>query len=181
MAEQEMKQTEKNKMQEIEIEKIMLSAGGVGDNLEKSFKLLGIVSGKTPVKAKSKKRIPAFGIRPGLEIGCKVTLRGKEGEELLKRLLETIDNQLKEKQFSDETFSFGISEYIEIPGVEYQRDIGIIGFSVTVAFKRKGKRVSRRKIKPGKIPRRHYVKKQEIIEFMEKNFNVEIEKPGGKE
>jgi len=163
-----------NKMREIEIEKVVLSAGAVGDELEKSAKLLRLISGREAIKTKSKKRIPDFGIRPGLEIGCKVTLRGKEAEEILKRLLLAIDNKLKEKQINEEDFSFGIEEYIEIPGTEYQRDIGMIGLNVTIVFKRKGKRVKIRKIKKGKIPKKQRVTKQEIIELMKNKFDTEI-------
>ena len=114
-----------NKMREIKIEKVVLSVGALGDELEKGVKLLELITERKAIKTLSKKRIPAFGIRPGLEIGAKATLRGKKAEEILKRLLKSIDNQLKEKQISNEDFSFGIEEYIEIPGVEYQREIGI--------------------------------------------------------
>lgn len=161
-------------MREIEIEKVVLSIGAVGESLEKGTRLLKLISGMNAVKTKSRKRIPAFDIRPGLEIGCKVTLRGKKAEELLKRLLDSIANKLKSKQINDEDFSFGIEEYIEIPGMEYQRDIGMIGLNVTVIFKRKGKRVKLKKRNQGKFPRRQQVTKQEIIDFMIKNFNTEI-------
>lgn len=138
-----------NKMREIEIEKIVLSMGAVGDELDKAAKLLKLISGMKVVKTKSRKRIPAFDIRPGLEIGCKVTLRGQKGKERLKNLLEAIGNQLKEKQIELGGFSFGIPEYIEIPGIEYQRDIGMLGLNVSVVFKRKGKRTAVKKIKKG--------------------------------
>ena len=65
----------------------------------------------------------------------------------MKRLLVSIENKLKKSQFKDNHFSFGIKEYLEIPGMEYQRDIGILGLDVTVVFKRKGKRVKERKWK----------------------------------
>ncbi len=163
-----------NKMREIEIEKVILSAGAVGEELEKASKLLEIISGMKPIKTAAKRRIPTFGIRPSLKIGCKVTLRGKKAEELLKKLLAAINNQLKEKQINDEDFSFGIEEYIEIPGIEYQRDIGMKGLNVTVVFKRKGKRVVIKKIKKGKFPKRQKTTKKEIIEFMKKMFNTKI-------
>ena len=163
-----------NKMRKIFIEKVVLSVGATGDELEKGMKLLKLISEKKPIKTRTRKRIPNFAVRPGLEIGCKVTLRGKEVEELLKKLLATIDNQLKEKQVVDENFSFGIKEYIEIPGMEYQRDIGIIGFGVTVVFRRKGKRTEIKKIKRGKNPKKQKVTKKEIIDFMKENYNVEF-------
>lgn len=164
---------EKNKMRQIKIEKVVLSVGGTGENLEKGVKLLNVLTGKKPVKMKSKKRIPAFDIRPKLEVGTLVTIR-KNSEEFLKKMLATTDNILKKKQITENTFSFGIKEYIEIPGVEYQRDIGIIGLDVTVVFMRPGKRIKSKKIKKGKIPKRQRVSKEEIIKFMEENFQTEF-------
>ena len=171
MVDQEIKA---NKMREIEIEKVVLSVGALGDELEKSAKLLEILTGMKSVKTHARKRIPAFGIRPGLAIGAKVTLRGKKAIELLKNFLESIDNKLKAKQIGNEDFSFGIEEYIEIPGVEYQRDIGMRGFSVTVVFKRKGKRVQIKRAKRGKLPKRQRVTKQEIISYLQNKLKIEI-------
>jgi len=162
----------KNIMQELKIEKVVLSIGGVGDYLEKGYKLLGILTdGKKPSKTKSNKRIPSLSVRPGLEVGAVVTIR-KGAEEVLKRMLLTVDNTLKKKQMSINNFSFGIKEYIEIPGIEYQRDIGIMGFDVTVVFKRAGRRVRLKKIKKGKIPSRQNITREEIIKFMEEKFHT---------
>jgi len=69
---------------------------------------------------------------------------------------------------------FGIKEYIEIPKVEYQRDIGIRGFDVTVVFKRAGRRVKLRKIKMGKVSRKQIISPEEIIKFMEEQFKTEF-------
>ena len=160
-------------MREIKIEKIILSVSGTGDELEKGFKLLGFLTNKKVCKTKSRKRIPSFGIRPGLIVGAMVTIR-KGSEDLLKRMFVAIDNKLKTKQISENNFSFGVKEYIEIPGIEYQREIGILGFDVTVVFKRAGRRVRLRKIKKGKIPKRQVISRQEIIKFMEENFHVEF-------
>tara|TARA_Y100000310_G_scaffold273050_1_gene288316 strand:- start:138 stop:656 length:519 start_codon:yes stop_codon:yes gene_type:complete len=168
------KETNKeNIMRKIKIEKVVLSVGGIGDELEKGYKLLEFITNKKPTKTKSKKRIPSLGVRPGLEIGAVVTLR-KNLDEFIKRMLSTIDNQLKKKQMSVNNFSFGIKEYIEIPGMEYQRDIGIRGFDITIVFKRTGRRVSLKKAKKGKIPKRQHITKEEIIKFMEDNFQVEF-------
>ena len=62
-------------MRDIEIEKIVLNCGGVGDKLEKSVKLLEMITKRKVKKLKSTRRIPAFAISPGKESGCKVTLR----------------------------------------------------------------------------------------------------------
>jgi len=168
------KQDKKNPMQEIKIEKVVLSVGGTADYLEKGVKLLEMLTNKKPARMRSKKRIPTWSVRPGLEIGAVVTIRGKESEELLKKMLITIDNVLKKKQVSENNFSFGIKEYIEIPGVEFQRDIGIMGFDVTVVFKNSGRRVKLKKIKKGKIPKRQIIPKEEIIKFMEEKFQTKF-------
>jgi large subunit ribosomal protein L5 len=162
-----------NIMRKIKIEKIVLSISGTGDYLEKGCKLLQNLTGKKPKKTKSRKRIPSLGVRPGLEVGCVVTLR-KNYEELLKKLLITVDNILSKKQISENNFSFGIKEYIEIPGIEYDREIGIMGFDVTVVFKRSGRRVNLKKIKRGKIPKKQTITKEEIIKFMEDNFQTQF-------
>lgn len=161
-------------MRKIKIEKVVLSIGGTGDGLEKGVKLLGMLSGKKPARMKSRKRIPSLGVRPKLEVGAVVTIR-KNPEEILKRMLAATDNILKKKQVSENTFSFGIKEYIEIPGMEYQRDIGIIGFDATVVFTRAGIRVKIKKIKKGRIPKRQIISKEEIIKYMEENFGTEFD------
>ncbi len=166
---------EKNKMRTIKIEKVVLSVGGTGDYLAKGHKLLEIITKRKPSKRISRKRIPTFGVRPGLETGTVVTIRENPGE-VLKRLLAAVENVLSKRQMSENNFSFGIKEYIEIPGMEYNREIGIIGLDVTVAFKRTGRRVSLRKVKRGKIPRRQVITKEEIIKFMENNFQTRFRK-----
>ena len=162
-----------NSMKKVILEKVVLSVGGSGENLEKGFKLLKILTGRNPAKMMSKKRIPSLGVRPKLEVGAVVTVR-KNLNEILRRMLTTTGNTLKKSQISENSFSFGIKEYIEIPGVEYQRDIGIRGFDATVTFKRAGKRVKLKKMKAGKVPKRQNVSKEEIIKFMEENFKTKF-------
>jgi large subunit ribosomal protein L5 len=106
-----------NKMREIKLEKVVLNIGGVADKLDKGEILLKTLTGKKPCRVKATKRIPTWSVRPGLEVGVKVTLRGKDALEILKKLLPAIDNILKEKQIQKNCFSFGIHEYIEIPGM----------------------------------------------------------------
>jgi len=162
-----------NVMRNIRIEKVILGVGGTGEVLEKGAKIIERVALKKPVRTKSKKRIPSLGVRPGLEVGAIITIR-KKPEEILKRLLAAKENTLRKKQVSDNTFSFGIKEYIEIPGMEYQRDLGIIGFDIIVTLKRAGKRVKIKKIKRGKIPKRQTITPEEIIKFMEENFQTKF-------
>jgi len=166
-----MKNKTENIMREVKIEKIILGVGGTAEKLEKGVKLLKFLTNRNPSKTKSSKRIPELGVRPGLFVGAIVTIR-KDIEGILKRLLSSLDNTLKKSQVAENGFSFGVKEYIEIPGVEYQRDIGIMGFDVTIVFKRTGRRVVLKKIKRGRIPKRHRISSEEIIKFMEEKFNT---------
>ena len=170
----EQKIVKENPMREIKIEKVVVSVGGTGENLEKGIKLIEMLTKRKAARMKSTKRIPSFGVRPGLEVGTVVTLR-KDRKEFLGRFLSAIENVLKKSQISENNFSFGIKEYIEIPGAEYQREIGIIGLDVTVVFKRIGKRVSLRKVKKGKVSKKQIISKEEIIKFMEENFQTRFE------
>lgn len=168
------KATSENPMRIVRVEKVLLSCGATGDNLTKSKKLLDLISQRKAQIIASQKRIPDFGVRPGLEVGTRVTLRGKEAIALLRRLLGAIDNTLKKKQISPNHFSFGIHEYIEIPGTEYQRDIGIRGLNVTIVFSRKGLRVMNKKRKSASIPKKQNVTSQEIINYMEDHFKTKF-------
>ena len=160
-------------MRNVKLDRVVLNIGGTDEKLDKGFRLLQVLSGKKPVKVKATKRIPSWNVRPGLEVGTKVTIRGKDAEELLRKLLPAIDNTLKAKQIQNNFFSFGIHEYIEIPGVEYIREVGIMGLEVTAVFSRNGKSVEKKKIKRGKT-KRLVVTPEEIKIFMDENFKTKI-------
>jgi len=163
-----------NKMREIKLEKVVISCAATGTDLDKAVRLLELLSKRKPQRVASTKRIPSFGVRPGLEVGTNVTLRGSSASQLLKKLLGAINNTIRKRQVSENHLSFGIHEYIEIPGVEYQRDIGIRGLNVTIVFCRAGLRVKRKKIKRGKVPSKQFVSKEEIIKYMEENFSTKF-------
>lgn len=166
-----------NPMQKIMVEKITLNmgTGGPGVELEKAMKLLNVVTGRKPIEAKSNKRIPTWGVRPGLSIGAKVTLRKKAAVELLKKLLVAVENKIPEKKFDAHgNFSFGVPEYIDIPGVKYDASIGIIGFETAVTLARPGFRIKRRRTKTKKVPARHRITKEQAIEFAEKELGISV-------
>ncbi len=166
-----------NKMREIRIEKITLNIG-TGKNpekLDKALILLERITGAKPIKTITNKRIPSWNIRPGLPVGCMVTLRKSKAVETLKRLFEAVDNKLLKKQISAGTFSFGIKEYIDIPGMKYDPNIKVMGLEVSVTLERPGFRIKHRRIKPRKIGKKHLITKEETIEFIEKKFGVKVD------
>jgi large subunit ribosomal protein L5 len=162
-------------MQKPRIEKLTLNIGAGKDQtkLEKGIVLIKKITGIEPIKTITNKRIPAWGLRPGLPIGCKLTLRKQKAVELLKRLLEAQSNKLLVQNFDDAgNISFGIAEYIDIPGVSYDPKIGVFGLQVCVTLEKPDYRIKRRKLEKRKIPKKHKVSKQEAIDFMQKSFGV---------
>lgn len=166
-----------NIMQQIKVEKVTLNigTGGPGDKLDKAIKLLKKLTNKKPVPTTTKRRIPLWGLRPGLQIGCKVTLRGKDAEEFVKKILVTKSNKLSPLNFDTTgNVSFGIPEYLDIPDVEYDASIGIIGLEAAITLARPGFRIKLRKLKRKKIPVKHRITKEEAIEFMKTKFNITV-------
>ena len=166
-----------NPMRNIRIEKVTLNigAGRAPERLDKGIKLISNITGLKPVKTVTNKRIPTWDLRPGLSIGCKLTIRRRMAKELLAKLLQAKDNKLNEKQFDGQgNVAFGIHEYIDIPGVSYDPEIGIMGLEVCVTLERPGFRIKRRRIKKKKIGSRHRIPKQEAIEFMKNEFKLGV-------
>lgn len=166
-----------NPMRTPTITKVVLSAGATGADLVKAQKLLEILTKRKAqiIKAGTKQRIPELGVKPGLELGTRVTLRGEAAIALLRRLLGAIENKLSRKSVASNHFSFGLEEYIDIPDMEYVREIGIRGFNVTVVFERPGVRVKHKKIKRGTLPARQIVSADEIITLMGDTFKTKFE------
>lgn len=170
------KANDENPMAKVFMDKVIINIGTGNDDQkqEKAKMLLSIITGSKPVDEISRKRIPQFKITKGTKIGAFVTIRNNP-DALVKRLLEAVDNKLKESSISANTASFGINEYIDISGVKYDPNIGMLGMNVNMSFKRKGTRVSLRKRKPGDIPKKHkMVAKEDIKKYLEERFKVQI-------
>ncbi len=168
---------EQNLMRKIRVTKITLNCGA-GKNealLEKGVKLLTKLSPVVPMKTKTTKRIPGWGLRPNLAIGCKATIR-HGAKELLLRLLEAREMKLMAKQFDAQgNFSFGIAEYIDIPGLEYDPDLKIMGLEVAVSLERPGYSIKRRKVRSAKVGASHIVSKEDAIKFAREELGITIE------
>jgi large subunit ribosomal protein L5 len=165
-----------NKMREIRIEKITLNfgAGKDTDLLDKGIALIKMIAGKPPVKTITKKRIPEWGVRPGIPLGCKLTLRGEAADQLLKQLLKAKDNILRKECFGIGNFSFGIPEYIDIPGAKYSPELGILGFEVAVTLERPGFSIRHRKRQKKKIGSRHMISAADTLKFAQEKLGIKL-------
>jgi large subunit ribosomal protein L5 len=166
-----------NPMRDIRIDKLTFNFGSGKDQakLEKGMKLIKHITGTDPVKTITNKRIPSWGLRPGLPVGCKLTVRGKRAMDLIARLLRGRKDELSRAQFDDNgSVAFGVREYIDIPGVEYNPEIGIMGFEVCITMRRPGFRVRDRKLRSARLPKCHTIRREEAIEYMIKQFGVKV-------
>jgi large subunit ribosomal protein L5 len=166
-----------NPMREIKIEKITLNVGTGKDqkNLERGMLLIKHVTGMEPVKAITQKRIAGWGLRPGLPIGAKLTIRGEKAGEILQKLIEARDGIIPLSCFDNHgNISFGLKEYIDIPDVEYNPEIKMMGFQVSVTLARAGFRIKKRRIFTKKIPKSHAISKEDSMNFMEQKYKIKF-------
>ena len=164
-----------NPMKNIKIEKVTLNVGAGKDQkeLDKAVKLLENISGIKPVKTTTNKRIQSWGLRPGLPIGCKITLRGEAALKMVERLLYARDNVLDESCFDNEgNISFGLKEYVDIKDAKYDPSIGMMGLQATITLSRPGFSVKTRRLRSAKIPRSHRISKEEGIKFMKEKYSI---------
>src|SRR3989338_5183862 len=155
-----------NPMRRIEVGKVTINIGAAdsGQKLEKAKKLLENITKKTVVITKTHKRT-TFGMAKGRPIGVKVTMRGQDALNFLKAAFHASGNKIKSGNFdSTGNFSFGIEEYINLPIIKYDPEIGILGMDVTVTLERPGYRIKRRMARPKAVGRRHQIKKADAVE-----------------
>jgi large subunit ribosomal protein L5 len=165
----------------IRVEKVTVNigVGQPGDPLDKAERLLQTLTGQKPLRTLSRSRIPTWGIRPKQQIGVKVTLRGDKAVEFLKRAIAA-KGAVGEKSFDDEgNFAFGIAEYIDIPGVKYDPEVGIYGMDVCVTLEKTGYRVKKRKRQKRKIPAHARLKKEEAVAWARDQLGIKVGEHGG--
>jgi len=135
----------KNIMMVPKLEKITLNMG-MGRAIQDKKKLdsavneLTLITGQKAVKTKAKKSIAAFKLREGMEIGCKVTLRGEMMYEFLDKLINISLASIKDFRGLKKTgfdgrgnYSIGIQEHLIFPEISYDKIDEIKGLNINVA------------------------------------------------
>ena len=169
--------TKVHPMRQIRISKVVINigVGEAGDKLARAEKVVTLLTSHKPTQTISRTTNRDLGVRLGMPIGCKVTLRNEDAPLFLKRAFWVKENKIMGYSFDPEgNFSFGVSDHTDFEGLRYDPDIGIFGMDISVVLSRPGARVSKRKIAKGHIPRSHRITSEEAKEFVQKNFNVEV-------
>lgn len=167
-----------NPMQKPYIDKVVIhmAVGEAGEKLVKAETIMKEISGQQSVRTIAKRTQPAFGVRKGQPLGCKVYLRGKAAEEFFVTALDIVEKKLFDSQFDNSgNISFGIEEHTDFPSQSYDPMIGIYGMDVNVILERRGIRIARRTTQRRKLPNKQRVTREDAIKFLTEQYNVEVQ------
>ncbi|QQG49374.1 MAG: 50S ribosomal protein L5 [archaeon] len=171
------KAVQESPMRKLKVGKVVLNIGlgKSGEAIERGKKVLQQVTGQKPSQTKAKKAVRDFGIHKGEPIGVVVTVRGEETQALIEKLLAAREKKLPESCFDSRgSVSFGIKEHIEIPGIRYDPEIGILGMNVSILLERPGYSVSRRSRRTSKVGKAHRVSREDSLDYFRNNFGVTV-------
>src|SRR6201996_803352 len=123
----------KNVMQIPRLEKVVINMS-VGDAIQNS-KILDVavnemlvISGQKPIITKAKKSIAAFKLREGMNVGCKVTLRGERMYVFLDKLFNIVLPRIRDfrglsrKSFDGRgNYNMGLKEQLVFPEINFDK------------------------------------------------------------
>lgn len=100
---------------------------------------LQILTGQKPVLTVAKKSIATFKLREGMEIGAKVTLRGKKMYDFLERLINVVLPRTRDFQGyplsnvdQNGNLNIGVKEHITFPEISPEKAKNIFGIQITI-------------------------------------------------
>lgn len=108
-------------------------------HIEEAASNLATITGQKPLITKSKQAISAFRLRQGMDIGCKVTLRGKRMYEFLDRLISLALPRVRDfrglnpKGFDGNgNYSLGLNEQLVFPEIDGDKVSHTQGMNITL-------------------------------------------------
>jgi large subunit ribosomal protein L5 len=124
------------------LEKVVLNmgVGEVKDNpkaMDSAVSDMALITGQKPIVTKAKKSVAAFKLREGMNIGCKVTLRGKRMYEFVDKFFNIALPRVRDfRGVSNNSFdgrgnfSMGVKEQLIFPEVEYDKVDKVRGMDI---------------------------------------------------
>lgn len=134
----------KSVMQIPRLEKIVLNmgVGDVKDNpkaVDNAANDMSIIAGQHAVITKAKKSVSAFKLREGMNIGCKVTLRGEKMYEFLDKLVSISLPRVRDfrglnpNSFDGRgNYAMGVKEQLIFPEIDYDKIDKIRGMDIII-------------------------------------------------
>jgi large subunit ribosomal protein L5 len=162
----------KNIFQVPKIEKVVLNVGlgrGLKDSgfIETVENTLTRISGQKPVKTKAKKSISNFKIREGMDIGMKVTLRGKRMYDFIEKFIKVTLPRVRDfrglplKSIDKEgNLNLGVKEHISFPEIKADEIEKLHGLEVSFVTSAKNKNEGKILFKALGFPFKKDIKKE---------------------
>lgn len=134
----------KNEMQIPKLDKIVINMGVTEATTDRkavdaAVNDLALIVGQKPVITKAKKSNASFKVREGMDLGCKVTLRGAKMYEFLDRLVTIALPRVRDfRGVNDKSFdgrgnyAMGLKEHIIFPEIEYDKVDKIRGMDIII-------------------------------------------------
>ncbi len=132
----------KSVMQIPKLDKVVINIG-VGEAKENSKAIdyamndLALITGQKPVITKARKSVASFKVREGMNIGCKVTLRGAKMYEFVDRLFNAALPRVRDFRGINPNafdgrgnYSLGIKEQLIFPEIDYDKIDKIRGMDI---------------------------------------------------
>ena len=132
----------KSVMEIPKLEKIVINMGlgEVKENpkaIESAVSDLTMITGQKPIVTKAKKSVAAFKVREGMNIGCKVTLRGVKMYAFADKLINITLPRIRDfhgipgNSFDGRgNYALGIKEQIIFPEIEYDKIDKVRGMDI---------------------------------------------------
>ncbi|SHJ66467.1 LSU ribosomal protein L5P [Dethiosulfatibacter aminovorans DSM 17477] len=133
-----------NIMQAPKIDKVVINMG-VGEArenpkaLENAVNEMTIISGQKPVVTKAKKSVSNFKLREGMNVGCKVTLRGMKMYYFLDKFMNIALPRVRDfrgvsnKSFDGRgNYAMGVKEQLIFPEIDYDKIDQIRGMDIII-------------------------------------------------
>ena len=132
----------KSVMEVPRLEKVVINIGlgDIKDNpksLDNAMNDLSIITGQKPIVTKARKSIAAFKLREGVNVGCKVTLRGEKMYEFADRLINLALPRVRDFRGVNPNafdgrgnYALGIKEQLIFPEIEYDKVDKVRGMDI---------------------------------------------------
>ncbi len=131
-------------MQAPKLDKVVINIG-VGDAiadakaLETAVAELTQITGQKPIITKAKKSIANFKLREGMEIGCKVTLRGEKMYQFLDKLVNIALPRVRDFRGVNKNafdgrgnYTLGIKEQLIFPEINFDKVTRVRGMDIVI-------------------------------------------------
>ncbi|NLB90882.1 MAG: 50S ribosomal protein L5 [Clostridiales bacterium] len=132
----------KNPMQVPKLEKVVINIGlgNAKDNpklFETALEELAIISGQKPLAIKAKRSVANFKLREGMNVGTKVTLRGKRMDEFVDKLFNIVLPRVRDfrgasnKAFDGRgNYALALKEQLVFPEINYDKVQEVRGMEI---------------------------------------------------